>query len=73
MADQYTDRLKTLGARVQERRKALGMSQRELASLSKLHYNYISGIERGERNPTIIILWKICDVLGCELTDLMKS
>jgi transcriptional regulator with XRE-family HTH domain len=38
------------GAAVRAQREAKAMTQQELAELADLHTNYISSVERGERN-----------------------
>jgi transcriptional regulator with XRE-family HTH domain len=48
-----------LGIAIRTRRNELNYSQEELAEKSKLHRTYISDIERGNRNVTIITLSKI--------------
>ena len=42
------------GTRVRERRTAAGLSQMALANKVALHPTYISGIERGERNVSLV-------------------
>jgi len=48
-----------LGIAIRKRRNELNYSQEELAEKSKLHRTYISDVERGKRNVTIITLSKI--------------
>ena len=64
--------LEALGNKIRCFRKSTGLSQEQLAELSNLHRNYIGGLERGEKNPTITTLLKIADGLGICLTDLLK-
>jgi transcriptional regulator with XRE-family HTH domain len=46
------------------------MSQEDLARASGLHPTYISGIERGLRNPTWRSLGRLCDALDVKLSEL---
>ena len=50
---------KRLGANVRRLRKARGLSQERFGFESGLDRTYVSGIERGVRNPTIVIVDKI--------------
>ncbi len=47
------------------------LSQEELAEQSGVDRTYISGIERGVRNPTIVMLWQIASVLKIEPWQLL--
>jgi transcriptional regulator with XRE-family HTH domain len=58
------------GQKVREARIALGISQKELAFRSGIHRTYISSVERGERNITIVNMKKIADALGVSLNNL---
>ena len=63
---------KRVGKAVQERRRAKNWSQEDLAEHSGLHRTYVSGVERGVRNPTVTVLEKLALALGVrigELTD----
>jgi transcriptional regulator with XRE-family HTH domain len=64
------DTTKPLGLAVKELRARRGLSQEELAHASGLHPTYISGIERGLRNPTWRSLSRLCGALGVKLSEL---
>ena len=48
---------------MQRLRRERGWSQEELADRSGLHRTYISGVERGVRNPTLTVLDRIAAAL----------
>jgi transcriptional regulator with XRE-family HTH domain len=50
---------KIVGRNVRTLREVRGFSQEELSFECGLHRTYISGIERGVRNPTVLIVEKI--------------
>jgi transcriptional regulator with XRE-family HTH domain len=52
-----------IGDRIRERRSALGLSQRDIASPG-VTYAYISRIEAGTRNPSFKALRQLADKLG---------
>lgn len=55
---------RVVGANVKRFRLAAGMSQEELAlRVEIIDQGYVSGLERGKRNPTAISLWLIADAL----------
>lgn len=56
-----------IGKSIRLRRKALKITQPDLAQLAKVSTNTLYKIERGQANPTIDIIEKITDVLGLEL------
>ncbi|MCX7950557.1 MAG: helix-turn-helix transcriptional regulator [Clostridiales bacterium] len=45
------------------------LTQDDLAYLSGLDKTYISLIERGKRNPTVLSLYAICKALGISLSE----
>ncbi|MFI8683944.1 helix-turn-helix domain-containing protein [Brevundimonas diminuta] len=60
-----------LGLRVQQLRQAQGWSQDEFAHRANLHRTYVSGVERGIRNPTITVLEKLAAGLEITLSELV--
>lgn len=60
-----------LGLRVQQLRQAKGWSQDEFAHRANLHRTYVSGVERGIRNPTITVLEKLAAGLEIKLSELV--
>jgi len=61
---------KALGLAVRQLREARGLSQEELARASGLHPTYISGIERGLRNPTWLSIGRLCRALDVKVSEL---
>ncbi|MFP1950420.1 helix-turn-helix domain-containing protein [Lonsdalea quercina] len=60
------------GQRVKTLRLQAGLSQEAFADKCGLDRTYISGIERGVRNPTLEVIGVIADGLGIELAVLFK-
>ncbi len=52
------------GDRVRTLRMLLNITQEELAFRSDLHRNYISDVERGKRNVSLMAIYKIANGLG---------
>lgn len=62
-----------LGVRVRELRERAGWSQEHLAARVELHVTYVSGIERGRRNPGLNILGQIAKGLRISLSTLVAD
>jgi transcriptional regulator with XRE-family HTH domain len=62
-----------LGKTVRRHRKALGWSQEALAEQAGLHWTYIGGIERGERNVALLNITAIARALKIRLSELVKE
>lgn len=60
------------GKAVRSVRNAAGISQEELADRTEIHRTYIGGIERGERNPTLIMIARIAKALGISASHLIQ-
>jgi transcriptional regulator with XRE-family HTH domain len=67
------DPRKQLGDNVRRLRRERGLSQEELAFEAELHRTYISGIERGIRNPTITIVVKVAKAMKVSADQLLKG
>ena len=59
--------IKEIGKSIKLRRKALKITQPDLAQLAKVATNTLYKIERGQANPTMDIIEKITGVLGLEI------
>jgi transcriptional regulator with XRE-family HTH domain len=62
-----------VGLNVRNLREGRGLSQEDLAFEANLHRTYISGVERGVRNPTVSVLGKIAAALGVTPDQLLKA
>ena len=65
--------IEALGEAVRRARQKAGLSQEDLGFEADLDRTYISGVERGVRNPTIRTLVRICRALGIRQSTLLKQ
>jgi len=65
--------LARLGKRIRYLRRSRKWTQHRLAAEAKLHRNYLGGIERGERNPTVTNLARIAKALDVPLASLFED
>ena len=65
--------LLAFGGSIKSLRLKKGLSQRELAERSGLDVTYISGIERGVRNPSLKSLETLAKGLGCSISETCKD
>ena len=70
MAEPRSPRHACWGRALRELRVARGLSQERLALEAGLDRTYVSGIERGERNPSLGNLFKLVDALGSNVSEL---
>lgn len=62
-----------VGANIRKARLAAGMTQEELAERSGFSQQYISGLERGKRNPTIVSVYEFAQALGVSHEQLVDA
>jgi transcriptional regulator with XRE-family HTH domain len=65
--------LKSLGYLARKHREKLGISQEELAMRSNLDRTYISGIERGVRNPSLTALLSLANGMKTNVSNLLEG
>lgn len=58
-----------VGKRVRELRNSIGISQEELADLAGLDRTYITSVERGKRNISIVNIEKLAKALKVSLSE----
>ena len=59
--------LKNFGEQVKKLRMEAGLSQEEFAERLGIHRTYVSFIERGQRNPSLLMIFKISRILKIKL------
>jgi transcriptional regulator with XRE-family HTH domain len=65
------DMRKTVGTNFMRLRKARGLTQEQVAEASGYGQNYISSLERGRRNPTVITLFLLAEAVCATPRDLV--
>ena len=62
-----------LGRNLRRLREARGWSQEAFAHEANLHRTYVSDIERGARNPTIVVVEKLAQAIGISASELLDD
>jgi transcriptional regulator with XRE-family HTH domain len=65
--------VKGLGEAIKNRRKELNITQPHLAELAQISINTLYKLEKGQGNPSLVVLNKLAEVLGMELTLVVKK
>jgi transcriptional regulator with XRE-family HTH domain len=66
------DMRRLVGGNTARIRKEQGLTQEALAEKSGLSQQYISGLESGHRNPTIVTLFELANALGVSHVELVQ-
>lgn len=61
-----------LGRAIRSLRSEQRVSQEELERLTGVHRNYVGGIERAERQPTVVTVAKLAEALGVSASELLE-
>ena len=65
------DMRRLVGRNLSRIRRSKGLTQEQLEELSGFSQQYLSGLERGRRNPTIVTLYELAQALGVSHLDLV--
>jgi transcriptional regulator with XRE-family HTH domain len=63
---------KRLGRNLRRLRQAKSLSQEAYAHEAGIHRTYVSDLERGARNPTIVVVEKLASALGVSASSLLE-
>ncbi|MFZ2028839.1 MAG: helix-turn-helix transcriptional regulator [Vitreimonas sp.] len=62
-----------VGGNVLKLRKRRGLSQEELAGDAEIDVTYLRGIERGRRNPSLMVMVRLAACLGVHPAKLLQD
>ena len=62
-----------LGRNVRRLRQQRGLTQEQLAFEAEIDLTYVGGIERGKRNPSLLVMARIADALSVTLPKLLSD
>ena len=66
------DMRRLVGENVRRIRQKKGLTQEHLADISGFSQQYISGLEQGRRNPTIVSIYELATALGVSHMELVR-
>jgi transcriptional regulator with XRE-family HTH domain len=66
------DMRRLVGRNVRRFREKKGLTQEQFADISGFSQQYISGLEQGHRNPTVITLYELSVAFGVSHLDLVR-
>lgn len=70
MREKENIELQKLGKKLRDLRQLKDLSQESFAELTNLDRTYISGLERGKRNPSYLIIRQLCKILEINPNEL---
>lgn len=66
------DGRKRVGENFARIRREKGLTQEQVEEMSGFSQQYLSGLERGQRNPTIVSLYELAQAIAAELGDFLR-
>ena len=63
---------KVVGRNFASIRRQKGLTQEQVEERSGFSQQYLSGLEQGRRNPTVVTLYELSQALGVSYIDLVK-
>jgi len=66
------DMRRLVGRNLKRIRERKGLTQEQLSEVSGFSQQYISGLERGGRNPTVVTLYELARALGVSHLELLR-
>jgi len=66
------DMRKLVGENVKRIRTKKGLTQEQFAVMSGFSQQYVSGLETGKRNPTVVTVFELASALGVGYLELMR-
>ena len=67
------DMRKLVGRNVRRIRQKKGLTQEQFAEVSGFSQQYLSSLENGRRNPTVVTVYELAEALGVGHLDLLRS
>lgn len=58
---------------IQRIRRERDLSQEEVAHRADIHQTYLSGVETGRRNPSILVVERIANALGVDVSEIFRA
>ena len=68
----YATRPPPFGLLLKRHRRAAGMTQEDLADKARIHRTYLSDVERGTRNVSLINIERLAEALSLSMAELLS-
>jgi len=72
-SEQDREMLRKVGAIIRDHRRSCGLTQEQVAEIAGMNVTYLSDVERGKRNVSLINLARLAKAFGLPLEDVFKA